>query len=226
MGRPFGSRNRVYRVAQRDRRRIAAVAQGVTIGRAFGDGFSPDHQGRIAGYSPAHARRLLVRSMEKLGAMADGERERLKRLPPPAPEGTVRRRALALRMAGTPYPDIAAELGIREDTAIGYVREQVERLRGEEVRRVDVARELELARLDAMQARVWPRAVEGDTRAALTVLKIMDRRAKLLGLDAPVKVDVEHRIPDLTAQYGVDPDELRVELAIVVEALPASKGAS
>ncbi len=67
---------------------------------------------------------------------------------------------------------------------------------------------------------MWTRAIEGDTRAALTVLKIMDRRAKLLGLYAPVQVDISHRIPELAAEHGVDPDELRAELAFVVAAEP------
>ena len=36
---------------------------------------------------------------------------------------------------------------------------------------------------------------------------IMDRRAKLLGLDAPQKVDHEHRIRMLAEANGFDPDE-------------------
>jgi hypothetical protein len=46
-------------------------------------------------------------------------------------------------------------------------------------------RQLEAERLDAMTAALWPRAMDGDLRATDRILGIMDRRARLLGLDAP-----------------------------------------
>lgn len=46
-------------------------------------------------------------------------------------------------------------------------------------------RQLELLRLDQLQAAHYPAAMGGDAAAASRVLSIMDRRAKLLGLDAP-----------------------------------------
>ena len=55
---------------------------------------------------------------------------------------------------------------------------------------VDEARKLELMRLDELQFSLWDRAINGDLPAANCVLKIMDRRAKLLGLDKPDKVEV------------------------------------
>jgi hypothetical protein len=45
-------------------------------------------------------------------------------------------------------------------------------------------RQLELLRLDQLQAAHYPAAMGGDAAAASRVLSIMDRRAKLLGLDA------------------------------------------
>ena len=44
-------------------------------------------------------------------------------------------------------------------------------------------RELELARLDALQAAHWPQAVAGSVRSADRVQRVIDRRMKLLGLD-------------------------------------------
>ena len=184
------------------------------------EGFSPDERGRIADHSATHARRLLVRSMTKVAAMPDAERERLKRLPAPPAEGTQRRRALELRAAGKPYHEIAEALGISDSRAIHYVAEALERLQGEEVRHADAARHLELARLDAMFAAHWDDALAGNVRATETCLKIMDRRARYLGLDAPVKVDIEHRIPEFARQYGVSEEELWAELPAVIKALP------
>lgn len=47
--------------------------------------------------------------------------------------------------------------------------------------------ELEVLRLDALLDAQWPLAMGGDDKAATIILKIMERRAKLLGLDKPVE---------------------------------------
>lgn len=54
----------------------------------------------------------------------------------------------------------------------------------------DEMRKLELERLDAMQRAQWPAVSQGKPRAAEAVLKIMDRRSKLTGLDVPTQVEV------------------------------------
>lgn len=53
------------------------------------------------------------------------------------------------------------------------------------------ARDLELARLDEVQSSFYETAISGDPKAAEVVFKSMDRRAKLLGLDAPEKKQIE-----------------------------------
>ena len=45
--------------------------------------------------------------------------------------------------------------------------------------------ELELQRLDEMLVGLWAKARRGNTAAIDRVLKIMERRAKFLGIDAP-----------------------------------------
>ena len=42
---------------------------------------------------------------------------------------------------------------------------------------------MELSRLDALQQSLWQAALAGDTRSVDTVLKIIDKRTKLLGLE-------------------------------------------
>ena len=46
-------------------------------------------------------------------------------------------------------------------------------------------RKIELARLDALQVSLWDRAMAGDVDAVLAVLRIMDRRIRLLSLATP-----------------------------------------
>ena len=52
-------------------------------------------------------------------------------------------------------------------------------------------RELELDRLDTLQQTYWQPAVAGNMRAADFILRVIDKRAKLLGLDAPTKIQAE-----------------------------------
>jgi hypothetical protein len=55
----------------------------------------------------------------------------------------------------------------------------------------DELREQEVDRIDRLQVAVWPSAMKGDTRAILTIIRLMERRAKLLGLDKPIKIEQE-----------------------------------
>lgn len=55
----------------------------------------------------------------------------------------------------------------------------------------DEMRELELDRLDTLQQTYWRPAVEGNLRAADFILRVIDKRAKILGLDAPTKIQAE-----------------------------------
>jgi hypothetical protein len=49
----------------------------------------------------------------------------------------------------------------------------------------------ELDRLDRMQVALWPRAMKGDDRAIGTIVRLMERRARLVGIDAPQRIQAE-----------------------------------
>lgn len=90
--------------------------------------------------------------------------------------------AYQLRVAGASYEDIADKLGYASadncrSTVLNHIKSFYKAEDAEEI----VA--LEMARLDALQLVAWKSAREGDTRAMQTILKIMERRAKYLGLD-------------------------------------------
>ena len=55
---------------------------------------------------------------------------------------------------------------------------------------VDEHRRIEGERMDNLLATYMPQALAGDVKSADFVLKVLDRRAKLLGLDAPTKTEV------------------------------------
>jgi hypothetical protein len=52
-------------------------------------------------------------------------------------------------------------------------------------------RTTELDRLDTLQRVYWQPAINGNLRAADFVLRVIEKRAKLLGLDAPIKIQTE-----------------------------------
>lgn len=103
------------------------------------------------------------------------------------------RKALELRKAGVTFVVIAEQLGYRGPS--GAYRAVMSALKRTLQEPADEVRTLELERLDALLLALWAQAKQGQQGAVDRVLKVMERRAKLLGLDAPTKTDV--RIQDL-----------------------------
>lgn len=99
-------------------------------------------------------------------------------------------RALELRKAGLTYLQIAQQLGITEQGAHKAVMRTLKRLNERIMEQAAEVRRLELERLDAMLLSLWPQARKGNLGAIDRVLRIMQRRADLLGLDAPKGIDV------------------------------------
>jgi len=99
-------------------------------------------------------------------------------------------RVFELRIQGNTFDQIAGEVGYSGPSGAWQA---YQRIKSEVIfESIDEARQLELMRLDEMQLAVWDRAINGELPAAHCVLKIMDRRAKLLGLDKPEKVEVNN----------------------------------
>jgi DNA-binding CsgD family transcriptional regulator len=98
--------------------------------------------------------------------------------------------ALELRRAGKTYRAIGAALGITEPGAHACVKRALARGAAELREAAAEAIELDLERLDALLAGFWDRAEAGDEDAADRVLKILERRAKLLGLDAAARTEL------------------------------------
>lgn len=96
---------------------------------------------------------------------------------------------LKLRRGGLTFDLIAKELGYKHASGAHkaylnackrIVRADVEELRG-----------TELDRLDLAQGALWSRVMRGEVPAVMAVLRIMERRARLLGLDQPFKSQIE-----------------------------------
>ena len=111
-----------------------------------------------------------------------------------------RGKAVAMRVAGVDYETIATRLGYASrGAACTDITRALENNLTEQHRNADVLREEELLRLDRLQAGAWQAAAAGNTRAIDSVLRIIDRRIRLLGLDAPTRI-----VTDGQVRYVID----------------------
>lgn len=105
-----------------------------------------------------------------------------------AEQAEKQRKALELRKAGASYDQIADQLKLgNRSVAFQLVKAGIKAIVKEPAESV---LHLELARLDAMLLGCWTKAKLGDPQAIDRVLRIQDRRASYLGLDAPKRAEV------------------------------------
>jgi hypothetical protein len=102
--------------------------------------------------------------------------------------------ALDLRIAGGTYRQIARQLGVNEKTAFYDVQGALASLDAVKAKTAERLRDIELERLDRASTGLVPGIRSGDARAVTALVRVMERRAKLLGLDAPVKQS--HEMPE------------------------------
>lgn len=110
------------------------------------------------------------------------------------------RRAFELRKAGKSLREIGEALAVSHETIRKDLAEVLTAYREEAVDKHKAIVAIELARLDDMLFGLWMKARDGNTRSVDAVLRIMERRAKLLGLDAPAAAR--------TVQLSMTPTEI------------------
>ncbi|MGH3637366.1 MAG: hypothetical protein ACRDTS_25455 [Mycobacterium sp.] len=113
-----------------------------------------------------------------------------------------RRRAAAieLRLGGWTYDRIAQRLGYYDRSHVNRdVRVEIERIGAEQRENALHLRDLIFERYERLIASSWEAALGGDPDAVEAVRKLTADEVKLLGLAAPVKVDLG-RVRDVFAQ--------------------------
>lgn len=118
--------------------------------------------------------------------------------------------ALSLEAAHTTYAEIGRELGMSSGEAYAFckaTREELPKLTVEEERALDVALCNDLLK------RVVAKAQRGDSDAIRNGVLLMQRRAKLMGLDAPAK----HALTN-AAGADVTSDEILLRLSRIAAA--------
>ena len=129
-------------------------------------------------------------------------------------------RIFALKKAGVSSREIAKRFDMTTSAVSKAIQRQLEKLNQEsKLNYIEVLR-MELERLDALQASIWPMtqnrkqanpdgsevSIEPDLKAVQQVLSVMDRRAKLLGMD---RMNVNVSLNDSTSVAG----QIKVSLA-------------
>jgi len=113
------------------------------------------------------------------------------------------REALDLRKAGATYLQISERIGITTEGARRCVGRALSSLTGVCAEKASELRVIEAERLDVMTLGLWDKARRGDIAAVSACLRIMDRRARLLGLDVQPDDD--------------NPKESRTSISFVLE---------
>jgi len=94
-------------------------------------------------------------------------------------------KALDLRIAGATYSQIGRQLEVSEKTAYLDVQAGLGRLDTVTKQKAERLRDLEARRLDQLTLALAPGIRAGDPRAIVAAVRVMERRARLFGLDAP-----------------------------------------
>ena len=103
--------------------------------------------------------------------------------------------AIKLRMAGATINQIAEQLGYANDSgAYKAIMRELEQTAQDMGESTEAVRQLEIKRLDQMLFPIWNQVLTGDQGAIGTALKIQERRAALLGLDAPKQIEARVRV--------------------------------
>lgn len=137
-------------------------------------------------------------------------------------------RIFKMRQAGVAVSEIGRRFNISTQSVNSAIKRQLEKLNREALMAYPEVLRMELERLDALQQAVWPLtqhrkvrlddgseiSVEPDMKAIQQVLGIMDRRAKLLGM--------EQQTVNLTVERVDSTSDARAVLAGTANQLPAA----
>jgi len=94
------------------------------------------------------------------------------------------------RVAGATFQQIADKLDYaNESGARAAFKRYVNRTKDETL--TSELRELHKERLDAALLAIWPAVERGDLEAIKVMIKLLERDAKMFGIDTPVKTEVE-----------------------------------
>ena len=106
-----------------------------------------------------------------------------------------RARAIKMRRAGAKLADIAKELGVSVPRACVMIQESLEEINSGRLEEHNAWFEHDWAVTTELLNEYVPKALEGDYEAGSEAVKVLARRAKMRGLDAPTQLDISSESP-------------------------------
>lgn len=133
-----------------------------------------------------------------------------------------KRRAVELRIGGANLLEIARAVGVSKTSAHRYLKEALAELKALTAEAAEEVRDLDLERMDGIWRELWPK--RADPRVADTLIRLLERRAKLLGLDAPeqIRLGGVHGAPVGVAADNWDLNKLSIEQLRELDAITAA----
>lgn len=125
---------------------------------------------------------------------------------------------LKMRLDAIPYRKIAERFNISISTAKNYVQRELGRIEADEFMNVDTARRIHIERIELLIHALWPDATKNKNLGAVAqITKLLDRQSKLLGLDAPAKIDISSRLMEMAKDEGLTEEEAMKEVEAILQ---------
>jgi len=123
--------------------------------------------------------------------------------------------AYLMRVSGYRVDQIAETLGLSITEANDLILQVGERKAAVSAETLRISTQLEIDRIDALLKALWPAAEAGDLATVDRVQRLMERRAKMLGLDAPeIRAQLQIQAHDRIDLSKLSTDEIRTLLAL------------
>ncbi len=131
----------------------------------------------------------------RIGSRNDGA----KTAPTKIPAAARREKTLELRASGQSIRAIADKLGVSKSQVHRDIEKELKAAAEGRKKIAGLIIDLELAKLDALEEKAWEHITDGELSAIDRVLRAMERRAKLLGLDKTGEAGDTGSLGDLVA---------------------------
>lgn len=122
-----------------------------------------------------------------------------------------RSKVLQMTIAGKDTRSIAEEFGVSHTTIAKDIKAALKAAEEGMLTGASELRRIQHLRIIQAIDAVWMMVKGGDLDAISTLIRLSDREAKLLGLDAPQRIDIRKRIEERAREQGWDASEAVAE---------------
>lgn len=130
------------------------------------------------------------------------------------------RKALEMRLGGFDTEEIGATVGLSRSAVNRAIDRAMARITKPAATEL---RDMAIGRLDAMLKAIWLEVLNGNLAAIDRALRLEERRAKMEGTDAPLKLDIAGMVAQVAAEFGLNDDESASLFADIQRELTAAR---